>query len=56
MCFFLAALKGFQSRDIVRLGDYSVEAKFGSITDCNSPDFNGVDGIAGFGKQLYIYV
>jgi len=47
-----SALKGFQSRDIVRLGDYSVEAKFGSITDCNSPDFNGVDGIAGFGMPV----
>jgi len=40
-----SALKGFQSRDIVKLGDYSVEAKFGSITDCNSPDFNGVDAL-----------
>ena len=47
-----SALKGFQSRDIVRLGDYSVEAKFGSITDCNSPDFNGVDGIMGFGMPV----
>jgi hypothetical protein len=47
-----SALKGFQSRDIVRLGDYAVEAKFGSITDCNSPDFNGVDGIVGFGMPV----
>ena len=31
-----SALKGFQSRDIVRLGDYSVKAKFGSITGRSS--------------------
>lgn len=33
----------------VQLGDYKCTAPFGVITDCNSPDFNGVDGILGFG-------
>ena len=28
-------------------------APFGLITDCNSPDFNGVDGILGFGKIVF---
>jgi hypothetical protein len=37
-------LKGFQSKDVVHLGDFFVSTAFGSITDCNSPDFNGVDG------------
>ena len=32
-----------------QLGDYKCTAPFGVITDCNSPDFNGVDGILGFG-------
>jgi len=32
-----------------QLGDYKCSAPFGVITDCNSPDFNGVDGILGFG-------
>ena len=32
-----------------QLGDYKMTAPFGVITDCNSPDFNGVDGILGFG-------
>mmetsp|Transcript_13271 Transcript_13271/g.30524 ORF Transcript_13271/g.30524 Transcript_13271/m.30524 type:complete len:585 (-) Transcript_13271:197-1951(-) len=45
-------LKGFQSKDVVQLGDFYVETKFGSITDCNSPDFNGVDGILGFGMPV----
>jgi hypothetical protein len=31
-----------------------VLAKFGSITDCNSPDFNGVDGIVGFGMPVFL--
>ncbi|KAJ1471545.1 hypothetical protein T484DRAFT_1843650 [Baffinella frigidus] len=45
-------LKGFQSRDVVQLGDFFVDTKFGSITDCNSPDFNNVDGILGFGMPV----
>ena len=32
-----------------QLGDYKCTAPFAVITDCNSPDFNGVDGILGFG-------
>lgn len=42
-------LKGFQGLDEVSLGDFHARAAFGVITDCNSPDFNGVDGILGFG-------
>merc|ERR1711966_419841 len=42
-------LKGFQGKDVVQLGDYYAFADFGAITDCNSPDFNDVDGIVGFG-------
>uniref|UniRef100_A0A7S0HDJ0 Peptidase A1 domain-containing protein n=1 Tax=Hanusia phi TaxID=3032 RepID=A0A7S0HDJ0_9CRYP len=42
-------LKGFQANDIVQLGDYYDFANFGAVTDCNSPDFNDVDGIVGFG-------
>eukprot|EP00282_Hemiselmis_andersenii_P028658 CAMPEP_0169456838 /NCGR_PEP_ID=MMETSP1042-20121227/16561_1 /TAXON_ID=464988 /ORGANISM="Hemiselmis andersenii, Strain CCMP1180" /LENGTH=484 /DNA_ID=CAMNT_0009569077 /DNA_START=8 /DNA_END=1462 /DNA_ORIENTATION=+ len=42
-------LKGFNGVDQVWLGDYKCTAPFGVITDCNSPDFNGVDGILGFG-------
>ena len=45
-------LKGFQGRDVVQLGDFFVDTKFGSITDCNSPDFNNVDGIMGFGMPV----
>ena len=41
-------LKGFQGKDVVQLGDYYAFADFGAITDCNSPDFNDVDGIVGF--------
>lgn len=43
------SLQGFICRDIVQLGDYWVETRFGCITNCNSPDFNGDDGIVGFG-------
>jgi len=32
-----------------QLGDFHGMAPFGVITECNSPDFNGVDGILGFG-------
>lgn len=42
-------LKGFQANDVVQLGDYYDFANFGAVTDCNSPDFNDVDGIVGFG-------
>ena len=42
-------LRGFEGKDVVKLGDYEALAPFGVITDCNSPDFNGVDGILGFG-------
>jgi hypothetical protein len=45
-------LQGFQGNDIVQLGDYYMEAPFGAITDCNSPDFNGIDGIVGFGMPV----
>lgn len=33
----------------LQLGNFHGMAPFGVITDCNSPDFNGVDGILGFG-------
>jgi len=42
-------LKGYQGKDVVQLGDYYAFATFGAVTDCNSPDFNDVDGIVGFG-------
>jgi hypothetical protein len=42
-------LRGFVGEDKVTLGNYDVITKFGCITFCNSPDFNGVDGILGFG-------
>jgi len=42
-------LKGFNGNDVVQLGNFHGMAPFGVITDCNSPDFNGVDGILGFG-------
>jgi len=42
-------LKGFSGFDVVQLGNFHGRAPFGVITDCNSPDFNGVDGILGFG-------
>lgn len=42
-------LRGFVGEDQVHLDNYHVKAKFGCITYCNSPDFNGVDGIMGFG-------
>ena len=42
-------LKGFNGFDVVQLGNFHGVAPFGVITDCNSPDFNGVDGILGFG-------
>ena len=42
-------LKGFNAHDIVQLGDFHGMAPFGLLYKCNSPDFNGVDGILGFG-------
>lgn len=42
-------LNGYVGQDIVQLGAYYTLTKFGCITFCNSPDFNGVDGILGFG-------
>jgi hypothetical protein len=37
-------------RGASQLGDYWVETRFGCITQCNSPDFNGDDGIVGNGR------
>ena len=34
----------------IELGEFKLRAKFGCVTFCNSPDFNGVDGILGFGR------
>jgi hypothetical protein len=42
-------LNGYVGQDVVQLGAYYALTKFGCITFCNSPDFNGVDGILGFG-------
>ena len=42
-------LRGFVGEDVVHLHNNHVQMKFGCITYCNSPDFNGVDGIMGFG-------
>eukprot|EP00282_Hemiselmis_andersenii_P035400 CAMPEP_0169439708 /NCGR_PEP_ID=MMETSP1042-20121227/7350_1 /TAXON_ID=464988 /ORGANISM="Hemiselmis andersenii, Strain CCMP1180" /LENGTH=574 /DNA_ID=CAMNT_0009550655 /DNA_START=8 /DNA_END=1732 /DNA_ORIENTATION=- len=42
-------LRGFSGVDQVFMGSYKATSPFGVITDCNSPDFNGVDGILGFG-------
>jgi len=42
-------LNGYVGQDIVQLGAYYTLTKFGCITFCNSPDFNHVDGILGFG-------
>ena len=36
----------------VYMGDYKATSPFAVIIDCNSPDFNGVDGILGFGLQV----
>jgi hypothetical protein len=33
--------------DGTRLGEYYAKTDYGCITQCNSPDFNGVDGIVG---------
>ena len=30
-----------------QLGEYYAKTDYGCITQCNSPDFNGVDGIVG---------
>jgi len=42
-------LKGYEATDIVQFGDYFTFTKFGGITVCNSPDFQRVNGILGFG-------
>lgn len=42
-------LNGYVGQDVVQLGAYYTVTKFGCITFCNSPDFNHVDGILGFG-------
>eukprot|EP00291_Cryptomonas_curvata_P005969 CAMPEP_0172177530 /NCGR_PEP_ID=MMETSP1050-20130122/15490_1 /TAXON_ID=233186 /ORGANISM="Cryptomonas curvata, Strain CCAP979/52" /LENGTH=360 /DNA_ID=CAMNT_0012850065 /DNA_START=6 /DNA_END=1088 /DNA_ORIENTATION=- len=44
-----SALKGYEAHDVVQLGDYYTYTKFGGITVCNSPDFQRVNGILGFG-------
>jgi hypothetical protein len=44
-----SALKGYEANDVVQLGDYFTFTKFGGITSCNSPDFQRVNGILGFG-------
>ncbi len=49
-------LKGFQAFDVVQLGKYYTLTKFGAVTYCNSPDFNGVDGILGAVLQFPIYL
>jgi len=35
--------------DVVELGGFGALSKFGAVTYCNSPDFDGVSGILGFG-------
>mmetsp|Transcript_3454 Transcript_3454/g.8250 ORF Transcript_3454/g.8250 Transcript_3454/m.8250 type:complete len:549 (-) Transcript_3454:117-1763(-) len=42
-------LKGYEATDIVQFGDFYTFTKFGGITVCNSPDFQRVNGILGFG-------
>jgi len=42
-------LRGFTGIDQAYMGDFHATSPFAVITDCNSPDFNGVDGILGFG-------
>ncbi|EKX44705.1 hypothetical protein GUITHDRAFT_109483 [Guillardia theta CCMP2712] len=42
-------LKGYEATDIVQFGDFYTVTKFGGITTCNSPDFQRVNGILGFG-------
>mmetsp|Transcript_21969 Transcript_21969/g.51503 ORF Transcript_21969/g.51503 Transcript_21969/m.51503 type:complete len:469 (+) Transcript_21969:55-1461(+) len=42
-------LHGFAAVDWVEMGQFRARVPVGIITNCNSPDFNGVDGILGFG-------
>lgn len=42
-------LHGFEAVEIVEFGHFRSRVPVGVITNCNSPDFNGVDGILGFG-------
>lgn len=44
-------LRSFTGVDEVYMGDYHAKSPFAVIIDCNSPDFNGVDGILGFGLE-----
>ena len=44
-------LRSFTGIDQVYMGDYHAKSPFAVIIDCNSPDFNGVDGILGFGLE-----
>ncbi|EKX48507.1 hypothetical protein GUITHDRAFT_105653 [Guillardia theta CCMP2712] len=44
-----AGLRGYIAQDIAQLGRYYAKTKFGCITQCDSQDFNGIDGILGLG-------
>lgn len=46
-------LHGFAAEEFVELGQFRSRVPVGIITDCNSPDFNGVDGILGFGCKKH---
>lgn len=46
-------LRSFTGVDQVYMGDYHAKSPFAVIVDCNSPDFNGVDGILGFGLEKF---
>lgn len=42
-------LLGYDGQDFAQLGKYRVETRMGMVTQCNSANFNDVDGILGFG-------
>jgi len=42
-------LLGYDGADFVEVGGYSVKTRLGLIQECNSANFNNVDGILGFG-------
>jgi len=46
-------LHGFAAVDYVEMGQFRSRVPVGIITNCNSPDFNGVDGILGFGCEKH---
>jgi len=46
-------LHGFTAEEYVEFGQFRSRVPVGIITDCNSPDFNGVDGILGFGCEKH---